>query len=186
MYGGNRYSVPLGTYNSPQSHVYLDLSEVGKLKISNPETGAFITWHSLCTGKGQLIKNSDHKRDKSAKVQELINQAADQFPNLPGWRPFLDGIRTAKPRYIRDQLQLIQAAVNGQDEGVIAQALSFCVKNKRYSASDFGDAIEHFGQRVISKDTTFAPIEIKAIDPELSYKRTIKPVLCSMESYKLH
>ena len=186
VYDGNRYSVPLGTYTGPQSRVYLDLSEEGTLKILNPTTGELIARHSICTGKGQLIKNNNHKRDKSSKIQELINKAAAQFPHLAGWRPFLEAIHAAKPRYIRDQLQLIQTTVNGINEKTITQALNFCVKNKLYSASDFSDAIGHFRQRIVPKDITVIPDEVKAIDPEFSYKRTIKPVLRSLESYKFH
>ena len=115
-----------------------------------------------------------------------MNKVAAQYPNLPGWRPFLEAIHTAKPRYIRDQLQLIQTTVNGTDEKVVVQALDFCVKHKRYSASDFSDAIEHFEQRTISTDIALDLLEIKAIDQEFSYKRMIKPVLRSLETYKLH
>jgi transposase len=186
VYNGNRYSVPLGTYSSPQSHVYLDLSEAGMLKILDPKTETLIARHSICNGKGQLIKNNDHKRDKSSKIQELINQVAEQFPNLPGWRSFLEGIRNAKPRYIRDQLQLIQTTINGIDEGFVTQALNFCVKNKRFSACDFSDAVEHFRQNVILINPNFVPVEIKAIDPEYSYKRLIRPAVRSLACYKLH
>jgi len=186
VYNGNRYSVPLGTYTGPQSHVYLDISEADILKIVSPTTGELIARHPICTGKGQLIKNRDHERDKSSKIRELIDKAADQFPTLAGWRSFLEAIHVAKPRYIRDQLQLIQTTVNGIDEKIVAQALNFCTKNKLYSASDFSDAIAYFGQRTVPQDITFIQDKVKAINPELSYKRTIKPSVRSLESYKFH
>jgi len=77
-YNGNRYSVPLGTYKDPKTFVYLDLSEVGTLKIIDPQTGEVIARHWVCLDKGKLVKNNDHGRDKNRKIQELINKVIEE------------------------------------------------------------------------------------------------------------
>jgi len=87
-YNGNRYSVPLGTYKDPKCLVYLDLSEEGTLKIIDPQTGEVITCHPICRDKGKLVKNNDHGRDKSQKIQELINQVIEEFMTCRRSSPF--------------------------------------------------------------------------------------------------
>ena len=183
-YDGNRYSVPLGTYKDPETFTYLDLSEVGTLKVIAPQTGEVIARHPICRDKGKLIKNNNHGRDKSRKIQELINQVIEKYQDLPEFEPFLEGIRTSKPRYVRDQLQLIQSAVRDAEKTVIEKALHYCLRNKLFSASDFGDAVGYFHQNATLTAEPFSPEEIKTIDPANSYKLKIKPMVRDLSSYK--
>jgi hypothetical protein len=136
VYKSNRYSVPLGTFKDPKSFVYIDLSEADHLKIIDPQTGEVIARHLVCREKGKLIKNNNHGRDRSRKIQELINHFIEEHHDLPELGAFLDGVRSAKPRYIRDQLQLIQSTLQDMDKAVIERALYYCLKNRLYSASD--------------------------------------------------
>lgn len=184
-YNGNRYSVPLGTYKDQRSFVYLDpSSEAGLLKIIDPQTGDVIAQHPICREKGKLVKNNDHGRDKTRKIQELINQVIAKYHDLPEFQPFLEGIRTTRSRYVRDQLQLIQSTVQDAEKPVIEKALCFCLKNKRFSASDFGDAVKYFRKEIIPRVEQVCSDEIKTIDPENSYKIKIKPEIRDLNSYK--
>lgn len=182
-YNGNRYSVPLGTYKDPKSYVYLDPSEAELLKVIDPQTGEVIAKHPICWDKGKLIKNNNHGRDKSRKIQELINQVIAEYHDLPEFQPFLEGIRLTKRRYVRDQLQLIQNTIRDVEKLVIEKALRFCLKNSRFSASDFSDAVKYFRQEALPATEQFS-VEIKAIDPENSYKLKIKPMVRDLSSYK--
>ena len=184
-YNGNRYSVPLGTYKDPRTFVHLDPSEVGILRIIDSLTGEVIARHLVCVDKGKLVKNNDHGRDKSRKIQDLINKAIEEYHDLPEIQPFLDGIRVAKPRYVRDQLQLIQNTIQDTEKTVIEKALHYCLKNKLFSASDFGDAVDYFRQKTISTVETFSPAEIKTIEPANNYKLNIKPAVRDLSNYKI-
>lgn len=184
IYKGNRYSVPLGTYKDPESFVYLDLSEIDTLKVIDPLTGEFIARQPICREKGKLIKNNNHGRDRSRKIQELIDRFIEEYYDLPEFGTFLNGIRSARSRYVRDQLQLIQSTVRDVERAVIQKALHFCLKNKLFSASDFGDVVSYFRQNNTLDAETFTPAEIKAIDPENSYKLKIKPEVRDLKSYK--
>ncbi|WP_333871815.1 IS21 family transposase [Desulforamulus putei] len=184
VYKGNRYSVPLGTFKDTKSFVYLDLSEADNLKIIDPQTGEVIARHLVCRDKGKLIKNNNHGRDRSRKIQELINHFIEEHHDLPELGAFLDGIRSAKPRYVRDQLQLIQSTLQDMDKSVIERALHYCLKNRLYSASDFGDAVGYFRQNASLGTEPFSSAEIKTIDPENSYKLKIKPEVRDLINYK--
>ncbi len=184
VYKGNRYSVPLGTFKDPKSFVYIDLSEADHLKIIDPQTGEVIARHLVCREKGKLIKNNNHGRDRSRKIQELINHFIEEHHDLPELGAFLDGVRSAKPRYIRDQLQLIQSTLQDMDKAVIERALYYCLKNRLYSASDFGDAVGYFRQNASLVTEPFSSAEIKTIDPENSYKLKIKPEVRDLINYK--
>ncbi len=184
-YNGNRYSVPLGTYKDPKTFVHLDITEAGMLKVIDQKTGEVIARHLVCADKGKLVKNNDHGRDKSRKIQELINKVIEEYHDLPQIQPFLGGIRVAKPRYVRDQLQLIQNTIQDAEKAVIEKALHYCLKNKLFSASDFSDAVGYFRQKPIFTVETFSPAEIKTIDPENSYKLKIKPTVRDLNNYKI-
>lgn len=184
-YNGNRYSVPLGTYKDPKTFVHLDITEAGILKVIDQKTGEVIARHLVCADKGKLVKNNDHGRDKSRKIQELINKVIEEYHDLPQIQPFLGGIRVAKPRYIRDQLQLIQNTIQDAEKAVIEKALQYCLKNRLFSASDFSDAVGYFRRNAISIVETFSPAEIKTIDPENSYKLKIKPTVRDLNNYKI-
>lgn len=185
LYNGNRYSVPMGTYKDPKSFVYLDPSEIGTLKVIDPETGAIIACHPVCLDKGKLVKNNDHGRDKSRKINELISQVVAEHNEVPEFQPFLDGIRAAKPRYVRDQLQLIQSTILDVEKSAIEKALHFCLRNKRFSATDFADAVSCYRQKATTITNTPSSVDIKAIDPANSYKLKIKPVVRDLNSYKI-
>jgi len=184
-YNGNRYSVPLGTYKDPKTFVYLDLSEIGTLKIIKPQTGEVIARHCISMDKGKLVKNNDHGRDKSGKIQQLIDKVIEEYHDLPDFQPYLNSIRVAKPRYVRDQLQLIQSTIQDTEKAVIEKALHYCLKNKLFSASDFGDALDYFRQKAISTPEPFSPAEIKTVDPANSYKLKIKPKVRDLNDYKI-
>jgi len=51
-------------------------------------------------------------------------------------------LREKKPRYIRDQLDIIQKAIEGVDPKKVAFTLKYCVEKAIYSASDFKAILE--------------------------------------------
>jgi len=84
-------------------------------------------------------------------------------------------------------LQLIQNTIRGIEKLVIEKALCYCLRNKLYSASDFGDAVRYF--RYIDQSATheiepFSSAEIKTIDPANSCKLKIKPMVRDLNAYK--
>lgn len=135
-YKGNYYSLPLGTYQGKGTMVAVR-QEKARLIILDPETNQEICQHEVATGKGQKIANTDHKRDKSAAIQEMIEEVCGLFAENEKARQWLHTIKKAKPRYIRDQLLIIKEALSRASSGEVNQALDYCVVNNISSASDF-------------------------------------------------
>jgi len=103
LYDSNRYSVPLGTYNT-QKEVLIEDKD-GILRISTT-FGDFICEHMISTGRGMLIKNQNHGRSREEKLDRLLEKADELFDYEVS--DFLRRIRIDKNRYARDQFSLLE------------------------------------------------------------------------------
>ena len=66
-YDLNRYSVPLGTYNKVEK-VYIETTDDNHLLIRETKNGVIIAKHKIDLGKGELIQDSNHKRDRTKGI----------------------------------------------------------------------------------------------------------------------
>ncbi|GAF86755.1 unnamed protein product, partial [marine sediment metagenome] len=57
---------------------------------------------------------------------------------------FLNEIYAARPRYIRDQLQIIRDVIINTSTDIAGQCLKFCVENRIFSAGDFKAVAQKF------------------------------------------
>jgi transposase len=145
-YKSNRYSVPIGTYKSKgNNRVYLRLEE-DHLIIETAPKGDVLARHVLQRGKGKLIKLREHGRDRSKGIQAWMEKLKVQFEDQENVSQFLAEIRERYPRYIRDQLQVLQKAVTEYRKS-IDDALSLCMKDGLWSANDFYDAARYLSQK---------------------------------------
>jgi len=126
----------LGTYTGPNSLVAVR-RENDELIISNPQGDQELCRHQISFDKGVKVINTDHKRDKSAAIDQLMLELCNQFENPIVAKDWLISIHEAKPRYIRDQLLIIQQVVKTTTAAIAAKAMIFCHQNKIFSAVDF-------------------------------------------------
>lgn len=138
IYDSNRYSVPLGTYNK-QPEVLIGVSN-GILHITTP-LGELICEHPVSIGRGMLIQNTSHTRDREpalnamqAELNKLLLYQADSF---------LQAIRTEKSRYARDQFHLMQSLCKKYGVEAVLEAVRFCAEGRLYSANYVKDYAEH-------------------------------------------
>lgn len=187
VYKSNRYSIPLGTYKGPDTKVWIQVDNGDTLRVIDPETGEVIAQHPVSWEKGKLIKNTDHARDKSKKTASLIAQATAELGGTVEVVEFLSQIRATKPRYVRDQLQLITRKAAGVDLRTIDEALRFCLQHRLFSATDFGDALEHFGAKHSLPDVeVISNVEaVKPIEPVNASKWRVKPEIRNLSQYNL-
>jgi len=104
LFNSNRYSLPLGSYHR-ESTVDLRVKD-DKLQIWQCFGDYMIAEHTISHGKGQLIKSSDHRRNK----EDSMDTFQANFLSIVGhhWESYLLEIRKRKSRYYRDQLQLLK------------------------------------------------------------------------------
>ncbi len=138
---GNLYSLPWGTYTGRGCMVAVR-TEQDALQIFDPSGNHPICTHQVPMGKGVKVINTDHKRDKSVAIDTLILQLCNRFDNLVAAKDWLDSIRTAKPRYSRDQLLLIGQVLDTTDAVTANKAMIFCHQNNIRSAVDFKAIID--------------------------------------------
>src|SRR5665811_1420198 len=142
----NYYSLPLGTYKGSGSVVIVNVKD-DDLTVCDPE-GIEICRHLVSNGKGQTIKKTDHARDKKPAIDQMVDQLCLLLDNPLQGRQFLNAIREARPRYIRDQILILKHTIEKHGQAVIEQALDFCCKNRISSATDFKAVVEQYARPV--------------------------------------
>lgn len=141
-YKSNMYSVPEGTYKGRGTEILMTVTE-DKLIIKDMYDNQ-ICIHDICTGKGRVIVNTDHRRDKSKKIDNLLLEVAMTFPDYDNALTYLERIRKEKKRYARDQFLTIRQAVAKADPESVLMTLSYCLENNIYNATDFEAVIEKY------------------------------------------
>jgi transposase len=138
VYDSNRYSLPLGTYNK-QKEVLIEAKD-GKLTIMTT-FGEFIHEHPLSTGRGQLIKSTQHNRD----ITDSVDKAQYAIDELLLFKAtdFLNVIRIEKSRYARDQFRLLQTLCDKYGVDGVLNAVGYCQVSKLFGASYVRDFLEY-------------------------------------------
>ncbi len=134
-YKGNLYSLPLGTWQGKGSQVLVCLS--GQTLIINKIDGSCLCTYEVSQSKGQTIINNNHKRDKSLKIDQLIIELAPKFEDRSLATLYFQNIKRVKPRYIRDQLAIIDKCFDQFPVETLNKCLIQCFDHKIFSASDF-------------------------------------------------
>jgi transposase len=138
-YLGNFYSVPQGTFKTKDTMVMIWLKQ-SELHVHD-KAGTFLCRHVVVESKGNTVINTDHKRDKSLKLKELLIQAASMFLN-PGLAiQYFEMIRKQRSRYLRDQVQAIQKVIESKNKQLVADVLQQCVDKNYVGAVIFRELL---------------------------------------------
>ena len=178
----NLYSLPFGTYKGRGSLVIIKLAEA-HIVITDVE-GTLICRHLVAAGKGMKIKNNDHARDKSAAINELIDELSQLLDNPLQAKEFLNAIRKAKPRYIRDQVLLFKQIIEGTEKTTVQKALNYCCDNQVVSASDFKAVVEQFTKDEFFIQQPCSKIEYSNPLNKLPSQALNEPATSSIEDYE--
>ena len=162
-YKGNFYRVPRGTYKPSETTVHTEVSDDNRLIIYNAEDKKIAT-HAIYPGKGKIIGGTNYQRDVSIRIDQLIDEISTQFTDPGQAKEYFLQIRNDKPRYIRDQLQIIKKLTGVFDMEIINQALVFCIENKIYRATDMESVAKKIRSQQSQDDTIKEPIVIKTIN----------------------
>lgn len=151
-YKSNRYSVPLGTYRPRGDNtVYIEI-QGEDLIIRADLQGEILAKHKIRHGKGELIKNRQHTRDRSKGIQAFKETLIRQFNDQEKAQKLINEVAQRYPRYIRDQLQVIQYAIT-HFRAHIEEALAVCIKEQLWSANDLRDIAQHIARLKEEKDS---------------------------------
>ncbi|MEI6750811.1 MAG: IS21 family transposase, partial [Bacteroidota bacterium] len=178
---GNFYVLPLGTYKGQGTQVNVK-TENGEIILSHL-SGNELCRHTISSGKGQVVSNTDLRRDKLGSIEELMQKVSQLFDDPRQAMPFLRGIHGEKPRYMRDQLTSIRHTIEKHDKQAINEALGFCRQNSIYSAIDFKTVVE---QKTRNKTTLTEPVIVRLnpLTGSLSPNATTKPATSKITEYQ--
>jgi len=178
-YQGNFYSLPMGTYTGSQTQVLVQCHN-GKVEIYSTDK-ILICSHNLSVEKGKSIINTDHRRDKSASIDEMISDTAEHFNDTQKSVEYFRKIQATLPRYTRDHLQVIRRALKDVPKNIADKALDFCMKNANYSGHDFESALFVFWDTSTTK-TQFA--DVKPMDKNSLNKASERPEISDINDYQ--
>jgi transposase len=131
LYKSNRYSVPYGTYSKVKK-VYLKTT--GETLQIMDQAGEILATHEISKEKGRLIRPEQHRRNKD----ERINALQDKTTALLGgeFQEYLEAICALKPRYAKDQLEIIVSSCEAYGRECVLTAMRYCQERGLYSAND--------------------------------------------------
>jgi transposase len=179
-YLGNFYSVPQGTFKTKDTMVTIWLREE-ELHVHD-QAGVFICRHAIAESKGNTVINTDHKRDKSLKLKELLTQTAGMFLNPGLAMQYFEMIRKEKPRYLRDQAEAIQKAIEGKNKQLITTVLQKCIDKTYVGAVVFRELL------AFQEAETNYPVphtgKIILLDTKNNKKADIQPDKSDLNTYE--
>lgn len=176
---GNLYSLPTGTYKGRGSTVAVSL-ENGSIILSSPG-GMEICRHQLAAGKGLRVKNTDHTRDKSAAIREMMEQCCRLLDDPGAGMQFLASIKKDKPRYIRDQLLIFKETIEKTEKEIVNRALAYCCQNTITSAADFKAVAWQYSHNEGQPQPKVIPIN--PLNRHLPAQALIQPATSAIEDY---
>jgi hypothetical protein len=181
-YKSNVYSLPLGTYKGKGTKVLLQVA--GDQLILLDEQQKEICRHAICRLKGEKILSTDHGRDKQAAIAQMMDSFSDMMENKLQALNWLSQIKANKPRYIRDQIQLLKATVSGLDPHIASQALNYVCAHQIVSASDFKAVVEALRREQAQQSLPeLKVIQLNPLSGESSKNAAIVPHQSELATY---
>jgi len=169
-YQGNFYSVPQGTFKK-DAMVMIWLKD-DELHIHDNQR-KFLCKHPVAQSKGNKIINTDHKRDKSERLKDLVAGIAALFANPLLAAQYFELIQQVKGRYLRDQVQAIRDTIQGRNTELVNTVLEKCVQERYLSAVIFSELITIHEEQ---DKSIVAPMgKIILLDPNNTRKAETKP-----------
>jgi len=182
-YKGNFYSLPLGTYKGKGSKVKI-IIESKHLAVFDLKD-AMICRHIIAVGKGHKMFNTDHKRDKSSAINELIDQLCSLLSDQQKGRIFLQAIQKHKPRYIRDQILLLKETILKTERTAIDLAVDYCCDNHLTSASDFKSIADHYTRLQNTNTVESKSFGLNPLNGKIPDQAFIQPQTSSIKDYDM-
>lgn len=138
LYESNRYSVPLGTYYDCPDVVIR--AESGELRVFTPKMEPICS-HTLASGKGLLIQNQNHRRDRESGLNQLQQELEEALKHQVD--EYLRALRKEKRRYARDQFLMIRSLLTQYGLDKLLDAIRCCHKLRVFSSNSVRDYLEH-------------------------------------------
>lgn len=178
----NFYSLPLGTYKGRGTHVLVGIEDK-ELVIQDMDKKELCR-HICSVLQGQKILQTDHGRDKSQAIWKMMEEFAAMFEDKEEALGWIYKIKADKPRYIRDQIQLLKATVQALDPLIAARALYYCSEFYIYSATDFRSIAE---KMIMEQKTIISPAlpQHNPLSGKALFNASAEPAKSNLTAYEV-
>lgn len=175
LYLSNRYSVPQGTFGK-EEEVALRI-DGEKLIIEQVFGDYVIAEHNLSKDKGQLIKLSAHRQNHEQGALRHLNELCELVGKE--FQDYFETMRILKPRYFKDQSDLVKELIEQHEVNLIKEAINYCMSLEIYSATDLRDTVIYLKNQTVEENLPDVPPSIKTITNSkaakvVTQKRSIK------------
>ena len=141
-YKSNFYTLPSGTYQGTDTQVsVIEIEGNVQIYSLNHE---LLGKHQLSGQKGVTVTNTNHRRDTSMSIDQMMSQTSGYFTNVQLALDYLSQIRTKLPRYTRDHLQLMIKLLKNNNKITADKTLDFCIENNLLSGNDWTEVYNVF------------------------------------------
>lgn len=110
-----------------------------------------IATHRLSMGKGDLISNTDHRRNKSQTTSQKHTETLQLLGGDEKAQLYLDLLQQDKSRYYYDNLCVIHERSKTISQEFIRKSLVFCLENKLYNGYGFCEVAQKYQKESITK-----------------------------------
>ena len=122
-YKGCFYAVPVGSYTGRGSSVRVHEKD-GTVEIYSVQTGKLLMRHPLSTERGKLVSNTSCRRNPDSRIEPLEKSVLEWFSQDTTVRKYLDTLRQAFPRNIRDNFFAIDKAMHDISREAVIKAMA--------------------------------------------------------------
>ena len=140
-YHGNYYTVPTGTYKGQGSKVYV-VEKDGELSVFSIDTGKTICTHRIPSGKGNLVRDRSHQRDRTKSIDEYESQIRALLPADEVITDYLAQMRKDRGRHYRDNLKYMKMLGQKYEGPLIVEAVTRCRECRVYNAQSLTEVAE--------------------------------------------
>ena len=177
-YKSNFYTLPLGTYANADTWVLLEVQEdmVNIYTINN----SLLTTHPLSTERGSTIRNTDHNRDKSESISVLKQTILKILPDNEKSILFIELLHKDKPRYVRDNLLVVEKKAKEIASRNLLLAIEFCLENKVYNSNRLIEIAIHY-QKQMEQD-----ISVKYDIPVIKSNKELQILTSTVQTSKIN
>ncbi len=181
-YKSNFYTLPVGTYKGADTQVLVAETQ-GVISIYDQDNN-LICKHKLSGEKGKTVSNTNHKRDTSKSIHEMMEKVNACFTDKILAMGYLQKVKQTYPRYIRDHLQLILKTIEKLDgkKKLADKTLDFCLKNNLYSANEFEQTMYVLDEP--ARNETAENKQIKLIGNKTTNKANEMPQRSNITDYE--
>jgi transposase len=143
-YRGNFYSLPLGTYQGPETKIYMEIAQA-QLNLYSSQKQLLAT-HKISVNKGELVRNTDHSRDKSISIGHAQDEVLALLGNTEKTKLFLELLKEDKSRYYHDNLRAIKHGLSSVSKDITDKTIDICLESKAYNGYVFCEIAHKYMQ----------------------------------------